>query len=68
MYEPILAGLGGFVSDMKGVAFTYNKADLVNHNGYAASYSFEAAQILPGNFGIEVDSLLCTYDVSVTST
>lgn len=51
MAVPMIGHLGGFIRDMRGKRFTYNRKDVdgepYNRAGYIASVAFSAEEILP---------------------
>lgn len=44
--EPILKLMGGFLCDLDGSAFSYNKSDFLNHRGFLASISFSQSELM----------------------
>ncbi len=47
MAEPMLQGKGGFICDLAGENFSYNRQDPFNRNGFVASVAFAKEEIMP---------------------
>lgn len=45
--EPILRALGGFVCDLSGNPFSYERRDRFNRDGYVMSATFRIGQVIP---------------------
>lgn len=47
MAEPLVRTRGGFICDLAGNEFTYNRQDQLNRNGYVISIVFRKEEIIP---------------------